>query len=417
MKSISIILVFIIISFAGYSQKTERYSGEYFNGGKIKGTANFAYYLGDKGKKIKHGPFRYSARDKGQTWRFSQNISGEYTNGNKNGNWTYNLNSKEVKRDKNGYFYDITIDMTAEYINGFPNGEWVYDCYINKYKKVMKSGRLRKTASTVSKSVKIVLNWNKGKLVDSLIIIDKLGSNIIASMNEYGVLTNDFTIEGQNINSRITYNKGIESSRILNGKKIDNLEYIAYLSLEDKDSKVKKQKMSLCDNQNCIILKYLRDNIFNNEYFLYRFIEGDKILHSENDYNDYNVVYKGLYYYNLEPKATVEEQKVFKEIEVAYEKTKEALWYNKRALAKSPKDKKILADKRRIQGAINQYKIILCHLSAYKKYLSLQNIQDKSNCKSIKFSTTPISRAEYLDELKHQSDLQYKILKSNNQYH
>ena len=417
MRLLTLIIILTSFSLASYSQKTLRYSGDYFNGERIKGSANFAYYLNKKNEKVKNGPFRYSAREKGKTWRFSQNISGEYIKGNKDGDWTYNLNSKEVKKDRDGYFYDITVDMTAKYDKGFPKGKWEYDCIISRYKKEMKSGRLRKTAATNVKDLKIILNWKKGKLVDSLIIIDKLSSNIIVSMNKMGVLSNNLIIDNNKVKSITKYSKGVEVSQNKVGKSFVNLEYQEYSSLEDKENRVRKIKNSLFAKPNCIIEKYLTENIFNNEYFLYRFIEGDKLLHSNNQYNDYSITYNGLYYYTLEPKTTIEEEKILKEIDVALEKTNEAFWYNKRALAKSPKDKSLLADRQRINFALTKYEDIYCYLSVYKKYLNLLNIQNHLKCKNLNFETQPISRIEFLYEIKHQSDLQYRILSTHNQYH
>ncbi len=417
MRSISLVLSLILISLSIYAQKTERYSGAYYNGETIKGEANFTFYKNKSGNKIKHGPFRYSAREKGKDWRYSHSISGEYTNGNKDGAWTYNLNSKNRKKDKEGYYFDIVVDMSANYINGLPDGEWIYSCYISKYKMVSKAGRLRKAASKDAKDIKITLHWNKGKLTDSLTIIDQLKGSIIASMNPRGVLMGDFIISNNKHKTITHYDKGIETNSKNDNTIKQNEEYLAFLNLKDTKSEVKKRKQSLFRKSNCIISKYLDDNIFNNKYFLYKYIEGDKLIKSKLDYGDYKVNYKGLYYYTLEPVLNAEEIKIVKNINIAEEKTKESYWYNVRALKKSPKDKKLLADKRRVDSALKKYKNLQCNISIYKKHLSLLAILSDKSCQKLHFDTPPLTRIDYLNQIKRESDKQYKILSTYNQYY
>jgi hypothetical protein len=63
MRLLIIIILQLTLTFV-YGQKTERFNGEFYNGTKIKGEANYSYYNDNNNKKVKHGAFRYSAREK-----------------------------------------------------------------------------------------------------------------------------------------------------------------------------------------------------------------------------------------------------------------------------------------------------------------------------------------------------------------
>lgn len=416
MREIALLLASILISINLFSQKTERYSGDYYNGTNIKGESNYAFYQ-EKNKKIKHGPFRYAARAKGEDWRFSHSISGEYIKGFKNGNWTYNLNSKSHEKDKQGFFYNITVDLIANYDNGLPDGKWTYSCYINKYKKIKKGDRFRKADSKDTEDIKIIANWNKGKLIDSLIIIDKLGDNINISMNKLGVLINHKVIKNETSIYEMQYQKGIESSKLIDGKTTENQEYIAFSTLGTTENPANKRKHSLFDNEKCIISKYIDDNLFNNDYFLYKYIEGDKLLHSKLEYGDYTVNHKGLYYYTLEPIISDEENEIIKKINIAEEKTKEALWYYNKEIDKNPKDSKLKSDRQRVNSSLNVYKNLQCNIADYKQHLSLINLLENNTCNKIYFEKPPKTRLEFLQGIKRESDKQYKLLSLYNQYH
>ncbi|MCK5847123.1 MAG: hypothetical protein KAG84_06775 [Bacteroidales bacterium] len=417
MKLLTLYITFQFLYLVSFSQKIQKYSGEFFNGQDVKGEASFSFFTNDKNKRIKTGSFRYSAREKKNDWHFSHNISGKYNDGYKMGKWSYTYSSKDKDVDKHGYYYNISVELDADYNNGVPQGEWLYSCYIFKFQKELKTGRYRKTNKTIVKDIKITLNWNKGKLVDSLIIIDKIGSRVQAPMNKFGVLIGDLILKTPNASTQINYDKGVETMYISSNDTINNLEYETYLTIDDKKAKVRKIKSSYLYNENCIIRDIIVDNIYNNEYFLYKYIDGDKLLTFKKEFGDYTLSLKGLYYYMLEPIPTKEESTIFSDISIAQVKTKEALWFTKKALKKTPNNKKLLADKRRATQAITEYKNLQCHIDIYKKYLNLQNIRTKARCNGLHFDEAPKTRIDYLHQIKHQSDMQYKLLSLHNQYH
>jgi len=411
------LLLFTVLSNA---QKTERYSGDFFNGEKIKGTANYTYYKDSNNEQVKEGSFRYSAREKNDKYRFSHSISGNYKSGYKIGKWTYNYSSKDYKIDKEGYYYTVEVNLNALYNNGYPNGKWTYSSKINKYKKIIKQGRLKKIDIQKVKDLRIQLSWNKQKLCDSLIVINNLGENIYISMNEDGYLDGEFAfiedIEGVrkefwNYKDGILVNKGIDTNIVI------NKEYLSYTNLKSPNTEVKKVASSLLIKESCEINKYLREEIFNHDYTLYRYISGDKVVRKDKKTNKIKLVYKGLYFYKLKPILSSKENELIKGIEVNHEKVRQAEWLVNRQILKNPKVKKYTENKRRIVQALNEFDKIDCNISIYKNYINIDNIKlvSQNKCGVNSNSSTIINKEEYLDALVYSSKHQIKILEAYNQ--
>lgn len=409
----SLLLLFI----SGAAQKTERFTGDFYNGIKINGTANYSFYTNEQNQKIKHGAFRYSAREKSETWRYSHSITGSYSKGLKEGSWNYLLTSKDFEKDQEGHFYNIDVSMTAEYSNGYPNGRWVYQCKISKHKKENKQGRIRNTASQVTTDVHIVLNWKNGVLIDSLIIDDAFQQNISLVMNNNGFLDGNYHIKSkdQSKNKNTIYEAGI-LKKTYNGSKSNlDTEYSCYTSLPQASEKVKMTKESLFKSKPKPISDYLNTHIFNSDYFMYRYIDGDKILKRDKKFGDYSVKYKGLYYYNLSPIMDAEENVIISEINSAYQKLKQADAKNKYYISKYPNDKQYQDKQRYIKTALSSFNKINCHISSYRKYLSLQKTTAMANqsCSPIKNTEGLKKKTDYLQLLKDLADYQINILKTH----
>lgn len=412
---IIIIFQFIILSVIG--QKTERFNGEFFNGIKIKGEANYSYYTDDKNNKIKHGSFRYSAREKTDNWRYSHSISGNYINGLKDGIWSYNLASKDYEKNKDGYFFIIDVQLTATYSSGYPDGEWQYTCKISKHKKENKQGRLRNTQSVIAENIFIKLNWKKGVLIDSLIIKDQLNKNITARMNGKGLLIHNFKVVSGSETMSWFYNEGILKNNTKDSITITNNEFTAYQNLKNADEQCRKKRQSLFSQDECQIENYLNTHIFNHDYFLYRFIDGDKILKYKNKFGDFDVRYKGLYYYRLIPILNEKEIKIIKDIQVKHEKIKQAEWQVNRDILKNPSNQKYKDDKLRIAQALKIYKRLECHISYYKLYLSLETLlkDGQYRCSNLKNPEDINSKLDYLNAINETSIKQFQILQINQQ--
>jgi len=400
-----------------FGQKTEKFNGDFFNGIKIKATASYAFYRDDNNNQIKDGSFRYSAREKNDKWRYSHSISGTYKKGLKTDKWNYNYSSKDYKQDKDGYYYSIDVTLSSFYDNGYPNGKWTYSSKINKYKKILNKGKYKKTDLLEVKDIEITLNWKKSKLVDSLIIYDRLGENISVKMNNEGIIDGELAFVNEN-KEFWRYQNGIPTEKGVDTNVIVNKEYISYKKILNPESNVKKIKSSLLSRDGCIITKYINEEIFNHDYSLYRFIGGDKVIKKDEKTNQYKKLYKGLYIYKLKPILTKKESEIIRNIISDNERIRQAEWLTNQQILKNPKNKKYQDDKKRIVYALNEFKAVNCFLKYYKDYLNIDNIRivSQRKCGNLDNSALLKTKMEYLEEIKHKADLQVRILEAYDQF-
>lgn len=404
------VLIFSSISFA---QKSLRYSGDFYNGMRIKGEANYSYYLDENNNKIKNGSFRYSAREKTDTWRYSSSITGNFSKNLRHGKWVYVIESKDFEKSKEGYYYNISISLTANYNNGKPNGNWHFRTIKSQHKKEKRQNRWRNVGDTVIENVSIDLKWNNGVLVDSLGIIVHDVDEILAIMDSNGFMK---SISKKSKESKISadYDDYILKSKTINNKKIINEEYAAYQVLKGDSELIKKKRRSLFYSNDCKIDNYIEKYIFLNPQFLNNYIDGDLTIRKDKN-NKSKIVLIGLKYYEISPILTARENAIIKDINIKYANIKHADWMIKNELKKSPKDKKLITDQRRINNAISAYRTIECHIKEYKKFVSLQNTLTNSKCTEVKTSFDIKSKFDYLEALKTAADKQYKILEVNHQ--
>jgi len=413
----ALLIVFNLIITLSFAQKTERFNGDFFNGDKIKGTASYAFYRDDNNKQVKEGTFRYSAREKNEKYRYSHSISGNYKKGLKNDKWTYNYSTKDYKQDNDGYYYSIDVELNSQYDNGYPSGKWVYSSKIVKYKKILKKGKYKKTNLVDVKDLSITLNWVKNRLVDSLIIKNRLGESIYVKMDSEGVMNGEFYfLEDQKefwyYENGILKNKGVDTNIII------NKEYSSYNQIKNPDETVKKVKKSLLSRDGCLVSKYIHDEIYNHDYSLYRYIGGDNIIQNDKKTNQPKLVYKGLYFYSLKPILNKKENDIIRSIVADNEKVRQAEWLTNQQILKNPKEKKYQEDKKRIVNALKEFDQVNCFISFYKEYLNLDNIKvvTQTNCGVLDNSDLLESKYEYLEGIKHKADQQMKILKAYDQF-
>lgn len=413
MKRLIFILSIITIVVNANCQKTLRYSGDFYNGMRIKGEANYSYYLGNNNEQIKNGSFRYSSREKNEEWRYSSSITGNFNNNLRQGLWAYNIESKDFEKSRDGFYYNISISLIANYLDGKPNGVWHFKTLKSQHKKELKQNRWRIVGDTIIEDVSIDLHWKNGVLIDSINIVQLGSDNILAILDNNGfVLTMD--LQNQNSSSKYVYSDQILDYSIVNNQKEINYEYQAYKDLNANEKLIDKKKRSLILTENCKISSLIENYIFKNPQFLNNYIDGDlTILQSKIGNPKINI--KGLYYYELSPILTGKEQEIVKEFQIKYGNIKQADWLVKTQLKKSPKDKYLIDKQRNIKNALNVYNSVNCHILAYKKYLSLHNTLYSSDCNSFKSSSKISTKIDFLEELKTITDKQYKILQINNQ--
>ncbi len=394
-------------------QKTIHYDGDFYNGGKIKGHANYGYFLNDDKQEIKQGLFRYAAKEKTKQWRYNNSINGSYTKGLRDEKWIYNLTSKDFEKNNEGYFIDITQYLSAFYTKGKPNGAWNFHLIKTKHRKIKKKNRLRNTTEIGVKNVTIHLHWSHGTLIDTLNILDSTTKQLTAIMDSTGILKSKI-LHLNNTIKTYHYSNGILTDSVINSIKYNNPEYTEYTKIRNKTKTVKLQKQSILNDQSSDFREYIEKYCFYNPFFLNRYIGGDLSIKKSKRYGNYRIILKGLYYFEPQPILTANDKAIIKNIQIQFEQIKQAQWVTNRELKQHPKSTELLLNQHRLQNALHIYQKILKITDSYKKYLSLQMLISQDN--NIITSNNKIaSRHEYITAIENIADRQIQLLKVHHQ--
>jgi hypothetical protein len=298
-----LILVFLIPIVTTFGQNLKTYSGEYENGQVDKGKAVYTYYEDSKTLEyVKQGLFKYNLNVKDDYGTYSENISGNYKNGKKDGLWNY-LISKTDYPSSSGSYFSGTIKLTANYTNGQPNGLWSYNCQLKHRDKTYNGW----TNFVTNKPESVKASFKNGKLVGTISFINSPEyadyNNITGQFDQNGFLTgkwifknpeNEKVLEIKNGILRSFVIREISSGQIIN-KEIDDQEMTL---LKDDFASGKLQLNDLQNKDiNVDTISAVKNDLFNSEtsfnlnLFLHRYIGGDDSYfykEFDNSLNDYN---------------------------------------------------------------------------------------------------------------------------------
>lgn len=327
--------LFFLVSF---SQKTLTYEGPIQNGSSIKSTARYSYYLDKNRQQIKHGSFRYLVKEKTTDSRLTQNFSGNYKNGLKDGSWEYSIKSKNYIIDAQGFAESSEIILKANYINGIPEGQWIYTANISKRKKVVENGKEQWVDFQQIKNIYIQVNFRNGILVDSLQIRDALGDSLNLFSNKNGLLDGNLLYNSAKKTIAEKFNKGFLIQK--NGQKYEHYDYF---ETTQKDGTVNYivDTLSLLNKTEFSILKCLSDNVFNKLYFLYEYIDGDLVFERNSRGIITGLKLEGYYYLSLNPSLSEKQSQYINDIYYYRAKVKDLENAAKRQLKGAPNDIKL----------------------------------------------------------------------------
>jgi len=358
---VQIISILLFIINLAFGQKIETYEGPFQNGLPQQATARFTYYLDAKANKIKQGNFRYLVKLKDRDFRFLQNFQGEYSNGLKNGSWEYETKSKDYGIDKQGFSTSIDMSMKANYINGIPEGSWEFRAFITKRKKIPTQGEIQWTKSDTLKDVVIKLNFAKGLLVDSIQIHDNMHVNIDLWCDKNGFIVGNFAVNMFKDSLISFYEDGFLSMTKNNNIEAKNVDFQFYKSnMNAKNKDFVLDTNSLFDQKDCSIRNYLDDNIFNNGYFMFKYIDGDAFMKTNNRGQIQSINYKGLKYKSLIVKLTLEEKKIISDIKYYYSNVNNLYSKAEADFKKSNSDKVLRSRRDELLKLYNEIKSYNC---------------------------------------------------------
>lgn len=381
-------LVFILMALVpmiGLSQKTSKYDGPFVNGQKTPGHASYTYLVDASGKQVKHGSFRYSVKVKEEDYRVNHSFSGNYKQGLKNDQWNYQVNTKDYPKDDQGYYYTTTMLLTANYVAGMPNGKWTYSIFEQRRKKVIENNKYEWTDYEDVKDVKISIKFKNGIIIDTLTIVDKFGYSITTISNDAGFLVDSFLVNSASKNMEFVFSDGFLTRELTKeGKWNSYLHHDYYLKNKALEGKAYTLKsLSYFDENGCLIKKYLDENIFNANIFIFRYIDGDKIIRWDNSKISFTVDYKGLYHREMESSLNKNEE--FKIQGIYKSKTNiERIYNDLNSQVKNSTNKEEMISRRDKVGLLlEKLKSMACLANSSKSEFMIDELKriSEANCK------------------------------------
>lgn len=402
---ISTILFISVLMVRG--QQTVKYNGPYNNGLGIPATATYSYYVNTSTKKqVKHGNFRYTVREKDQNSRYSESFSGTYEHGLKNGQWEYQINIKDFKKNSEEFYQTADIHLIGNYIKGVPDGNWSFTAVLSKRGKYTVGKDEKWDVSIPLKNISIDLKFKAGILTDTLKIVNKLGNSYLFIMNENGLLDglSEFLINGQT--SYTEYINGFEKSKRINDEpEKSNPYYTQYLNFTNKkNNSLSTDTLSYFTNSEHQISTILNENVFNNEYFLFDKIDGDKMLLDEKGYY-HPYAFKGLKYIVLKNNIPSNELAYIQKIKSIHKEIQDKLDRCRMDIKKAKEKSELQKSETRLVMLLEESKRLIC----YTEYIQSTIILDEAvqqavkKCGDLKVDPKGLSRETYLIKLYNKS--------------
>ena len=366
--------IILLLSINLVSQKLLRYEGSFPNNRHEKATANYSYYIDAKsGQKVKHGSFRYLVKIKGNQNRLYRNITGEFKDGWKEGLWNYSVSAKDYNLKNDGWFYTVNIVMEGNYEKGLPVGEWTYTSVVKRRKGKSVQGKKQWEAYEELKDISIVLHYDRGVLVKSMDITDRLGTSVSAMMDDKGFLSGNFVIKTKEHEIKYRYEDGFAFPPASDAKAEQAKADIVYYKAHKTDIRaagIQVDTLSLFRNKDCVVSKVLNVSIYNDDDFNYSHIGGDRLIRFTGSRKTIKVDYKGMYYRSLAPFISGEEEEIIQSIYAYRKQIKQKRNACQRALKASNDNVGLRKIYYQLEGLNARMDSYTCQLKVYRKELS-----------------------------------------------
>ena len=280
----------------------------------IPSEATYTYYKDQNtSKEIKHGKFRYTVKLKDKDYRFYQSFTGVYYNNLKDGEWIYKLTIRDYFKDNQDYYLSGAISLTAKYHRGVPQGRWIFKSELKKRKRLSKGSHIEWDRYLPNDSIKIIVNFKDGMLVDSIKILTSMGNELEGVFDKYGMCDKTWIYIENGTKTITEYSHGLKKSEkvilVEDNKEISNFVYTddikmhsQFITQKSKDVAFKVDTFSILRNKKDFMVSMIFDNIFNNDYFLYRYVPGDLFYYF--DAPKFNSKLRGGYVLKFENKIT-----------------------------------------------------------------------------------------------------------------
>ena len=296
MKNIYLTLISFVV-FSSFGQTLKAFSGPFEDGRGENGTATYSYYEDPETREYtKQGAFKYVFNGKNQFEGFEQTISGNFDKGLKNGNWTYKITLVDFKRGN--IFYTGTVVLVTNYKNGYADGNWKEVFTYKTRSRFIQYGAYKWEPYTPLKNVNITMNFKGGDIVGAVNIDDEEENfKATGSYDANSITTGTWVINDLNkgvnleiINKDNYFYEFIgrsNSGEILDGTFKDQIGYDRFIKDNTLTSEEKEETGMYIDTlcgKSCEatsrINSYFGDYFLNNDFFLYKYIKGDRTFYA-----------------------------------------------------------------------------------------------------------------------------------------
>lgn len=289
-----VLSVLLFLTTSSSAQTLISFDGLFPNGKSQQGKATYKYYEDPQTREyVKQGAFNYSFIGQDDESGLTQNITGNYSKGLKDGTWTYKISMTDYLIGN--YYHTGVITLVSNYKNGYADGNWTENFRDKVRQKFRQGGQLIWGQYEPMATFTASMNFKEGKIVGEVDINDNtFRAKGIYDQNSFAEGT--WKIDKLEINQflEITYKDFYmvdftgrnAAGEILDGSTALYPEKAAYDYQRFKD--VKAMSIEERENAGCILdtfcreknfaTKYIKEyfqNMMSADWFLYKYIKGD----------------------------------------------------------------------------------------------------------------------------------------------
>ena len=291
-------ILFLSVSFLIHAQTQKIFNGTFPDSRVQNGKASYAYYENLETKEnIKDGKFTYTFLGVEDFKGFNETINGAFKNGKKEGAWTYSITLVDFDVEdgiksssgKNKFSTGF-ITLSANYKDGLPTGSWNYKYSLKKRSKYIVQGQMKWDVYSPIKTRTLSYNFKNGILTGNISISDEFYKfSLKGNFDNNGVMNGTWKRLDEGNSMDMTFKKGCLITyvgRYVNtgevnsqgGNPTDTIKMLTWSStpIEKRDNlDFRIDTVSLLNNDNEPVYRYLYYHLYNDDLFLYSQISGD----------------------------------------------------------------------------------------------------------------------------------------------
>lgn len=286
------------MSFLIHAQTQKTFNGIFPDSRVQNGKATYTYYENTETKEnIKDGKFTYTFIGTEDFKGFNETINGTFKNGKKEGAWSYSITLVDFDiedgiKSSSGKnkFSTGSITLSANYKDGLPTGSWNYKYSLKKRSKYIVQGQMKWDVYSPIKTRLLSYNFKNGMLTGNISITDEFYKfSLKGSFDNNGLMSGAWKRLDEGNSMDMTYKKGCLITyigRYINtgevnsqgGNPTDTIKLLTWSStpIENRDNlDFRMDTVSLLNNNNEPVYRYLFYHLYNDDLFLYSQMGGD----------------------------------------------------------------------------------------------------------------------------------------------